>query len=99
MADLRRIQPSRYPKLRPGSTYFFQAAKLDSQGYRFGEPEVGRLVYAQARKNYRYDDQGRPTDVYDWVAWRCGYEPIACPHVHLRCLEAGHFRILEVPRG
>lgn len=41
-----------------------------------GTWEQGTLLYCWARKNFHLDEQGNPTEQYDWVAHRCGYVPI-----------------------
>ncbi len=79
------IKANEYSRLKEGDVFCFQDSK--------GNKELGKLLYAFPRKNYRYDKNGEITTEFDWVPWRCGYTPLNDSiriSVHL---EAGLFKI------
>jgi hypothetical protein len=90
------IHPKDYKSLRVGTTLRFQ---------HLGRWEDGRLLYCWARKNFHLDKDGTPTDKYDWVQHRCGYEPVTPRTIEVAgqalavfsChLEAGWFTVSHV---
>ncbi|MDB5716180.1 MAG: hypothetical protein JWO15_3577 [Sphingomonadales bacterium] len=57
-----KVHPKDFFKLVPGQACFVS-----------GIP--AKLIYAQARKNFFYDDKGNLTKEFEMVAHRCGYVP------------------------
>lgn len=91
------IHPKNYTALKEGAVLWFQ---------HLGGWEQGRLLYCSARKNYHLDKDGNPTKKYDWVAHRCGYEPLrsrvltvnrSTVRVFSCHLEAGWFTVAHKP--
>lgn len=89
---MKPVSPNAYAQLVRDEILMFH--------HTYSEPELGRLLYVQARKNYTYNDKGEITNKWVLVPHRCGYVPLE-PQKNLEWdtvvysihLEAGRFSI------